>query len=114
MCRDEPRELKAHDHRGRLGSPRAGEMERLREAALEMVRLTREEVGCIEYGFSVDLIDPDLMRVVERWVDQAALDGHFASRHMAAFNQALSSAKVMGASVRAHEAGGTRRLIDGD
>ncbi len=91
-----------------------GDLERLRPAAAEMIQATRAEAGCIDYAFAVDLLEPDLMRIVERWVDQAALDGHFASPHMAAFNKALAGATRSGASVRAHEIAGTRQLIGAD
>ena len=47
-----------------------GEAERLREAAVEMMKTTRaNEPGCLEYAFAVDLAEPDLLRVIERWTD---------------------------------------------
>lgn len=89
----------------------AGEIERLRPAALAMMAATRAEPGCLEYAFAVDLGEADVLRITERWVDQAALDAHFASPHMGTFNQALAGAKVLGASVKAYEVAGARVLV---
>ena len=80
-----------------------GETERLREAAVEMMKTTRaSEPGCLEYAFAVDLAEPDLLRVIERWTDQAALDARFASPHMPSFNRALAGAKIIGISIKAN------------
>lgn len=79
-----------------------------------MIRATREEVGCLDYSFAVDLIDPDVMRIAERWVDPAALDEHFSIPRVAAFNRTLSNAGITGVSVRAHGASGIQRLIGAD
>ena len=52
------------------------------------------EAGCFEYGTAVDLenaVDgqpegrPDVVTVVEKWQDSAALRAHLAAPHMAAF-----------------------------
>jgi quinol monooxygenase YgiN len=89
-----------------------GEIERLRAAAETMIRTTREtEPGCIEYNFAVDLVEPNLLRIGERWKDQAALDAHFASAHMAAFQKAMASAKIVGISAMAYSATDERKLI---
>ncbi len=85
----------------------------LRGAATEMMRATRAaEPGCLEYAFAQDLAEPGLLRVIERWVDEAALAAHFATPHMAAFNQALGSAKIMGASVKVYSGTDVRTIMD--
>jgi quinol monooxygenase YgiN len=48
---------------------------------MEMMRLSREEDGCIEYVYSEDLIHPGVMHVFEVWRDQAALDAHHNAPH---------------------------------
>ena len=79
------------------------EIERLRPAAVEMMRATKaNEPGCLEYAFAVDLADPGLLRVIERWVDDAALARHFSSAHMAAFGQAMATAQIAAMSVKAY------------
>ena len=62
-----------------------------REAIVAMVRASRAEDGCIEYGFAQDLTDPDVLYLVERWRDRAALNAHSASPHMAEFKRAMAA-----------------------
>ncbi len=54
------------------------------------------EQGCIEYGPAVDFasgspaqipLRDDVVTVVEKWADNAALAAHSAAPHMAAFRQ---------------------------
>jgi quinol monooxygenase YgiN len=88
------------------------DIDALRGAAAEMMRATRAaEPGCLEYAFAVDLAEPGLLRVIERWVDEAALTAHFATPHMAAFNQALWGAKILGASIKAYAANEVRTIM---
>jgi len=90
----------------------AAEIERLRPAAVEMMRATKaNEPGCLEYAYAADLADPGLLRVIERWEDQAALDAHFKTAHMATFNAVLAGAKITGASVKAYEGTFAKTLV---
>eukprot|EP01037_Dinobryon_pediforme_P006047 gene6047-6121_t len=67
------------------------DIERLRSAATAMMHATQtSEPGCLDYAFSVDLAEPGLLRVIERWQDEAALAAHFATPHMATFNAAMA------------------------
>ena len=50
-----------------------------------MVLASRAEDGCEEYSYAQDVLDPGLIHVKEMWSDQAALDRHFASEHIAAW-----------------------------
>ena len=43
----------------------------------EVVAASRAEDGCIDYAYAEDMLDPGLIRVIEAWRDQAALDRHF-------------------------------------
>lgn len=92
----------------------AAEIERLRPAAVEMMRATKaEEPGCLEYAYAVDLAEPGLLRVIERWASADALDAHFKTPHMAAFNAVLAGAKITGASVKAYDGEFVRILVGG-
>ena len=62
-----------------------------RKAIVEMVRASRAEDGCIDYAFASDLADPDSLILFERWRDQAALDAHGKSDHMAAFQEFMGA-----------------------
>ena len=59
------------------------------EAALKMREASRAEPGCREYGFWFAIDDPDSLFVFERWDDQAALDFHFSTPHLAEFAQSI-------------------------
>jgi len=88
-----------------------GEFDKVQEAGSAMVAATLREEGCLHYSFSRDIDDPDTLRISERWVDQAALDTHFATPHMAAFNAAIGSVAREGGDVRIYGAEELRRII---
>lgn len=69
-----------------------------------MIKASREEPGCIEYAYSRDLIDPNILRIIERWKDKAALVSHFAEPHMAVFRSALAEVGPQDLSVRMYDA----------
>ena len=57
--------------------------------AQEMMHATLKESGCAAYNFSADLARKGVFHVFEEWESQEALDAHFASPHMAAFQKAV-------------------------
>ena len=74
-------------------------------AAMEaMITASRSEPGCIEYAYSRDLLDPNLLRIIERWKDKAALVSHFAEPHMAVFRSALAEIGPQDLEVRMYDA----------
>lgn len=88
-----------------------GEIDRLTEAMARQVSATNAEDGCDHYSFARDLRDPDTLIISERWRDQAAIDAHFRSPHMAEFNAVLATASVLDLSVKAYENGAVRTLM---
>jgi quinol monooxygenase YgiN len=52
--------------------------EALLEAALEHVRRSRTEPGCLSHSVFVDTENPMRLFFYEEWEDRAALDAHFA------------------------------------
>lgn len=89
----------------------AGEIDRLAAAMEAQINATRAEQGCLHYGFSRDILEPDTMIISERWSSNEAIAAHFASPHMARFNAVLASAKVLEVSVKAYENGEVRTLM---
>ena len=75
-----------------------------RPAMEKMVRASRAEAGCIEYAYSVDLLDPGLIRVNERWSDRDSLNAHFQSPHMAEWRAVWPSFEIRDRSLRLYEA----------
>lgn len=62
----------------------------MREAIIAMQSASRAEAGCLDYTFSVELADPGVMRITERWESMAALAEHFGAPHMAEFQAAMA------------------------
>jgi quinol monooxygenase YgiN len=58
-------------------------------AAVEMVRATRTEPGCLSYGFYAAIDDPNRILVFEEWESEEALGRHFGTEHMKAFSRIL-------------------------
>jgi len=79
-----------------LASARLGEgaLEAGRAALNAMITASRAEEGCIEYAYSIDILDLSMLRIVEKWVDDAALVAHFQTPHMAAFQKALGELDI--------------------
>ncbi len=50
--------------------------------AERVVTATRAEDGCIAYSYALDLFDPGLIHVCEKWRDRDALAAHFKTAHM--------------------------------
>ncbi len=74
------------------------------DAAFEKMRIaTLAEPGCIEYQAYSGRDDAGTVFMFEKWQDQAALDAHFASPHMAEFGAALGSAGVTAMDVKKYE-----------
>ncbi len=88
----------------------AGQVAQARQALGTMVAETLKETGCITYSFAQDLADASIIRIFERWEDQAALDAHMKSPHMAAFREAMGNMKVEGLEVNIYDASGERPI----
>ena len=65
-------------------------LQRVSEAAREVVRETRGEPGCIAYDFAVDLAEPGLIRIYEEWESREALARHGQTAHIARWREALA------------------------
>jgi quinol monooxygenase YgiN len=89
-----------------------GEIERLLPDLATLTQSTRAEEGCELYAFARDLLDPQLLHLSEQWRDRKALGVHFATPHVAAFNNVLAGAKIEAMSVKAYEGDGERVLVE--
>jgi quinol monooxygenase YgiN len=65
-----------------------GDRQAIQAALPAVISATRAEDGCEEYGCYEDTQAPGRYVFVERWRDQAALDRHLRTPHMAAWMQA--------------------------
>lgn len=73
------------------------------DAVKKMETATRQEAGCLKYAFSVDIADPGMIRVTERWESMDAIKAHLASPHMAEFNKAVGALQPKGLDIKAYE-----------
>lgn len=87
-----------------------GDFEKVRAAAEIQIAASRAEGGCIDYTYALDVLDPQIMRVLERWQSWDALEAHFREPHMETWRTALSDVKFLERSLRAHEVSETRDL----
>jgi quinol monooxygenase YgiN len=96
---------------GYIDMENEAEIAAILEAGNEMVADTLKEAGCVDYCFAIDIGNPCRIRLFEVWIDQAALDAHMQTPHMAKFMGAIMDAKRAGASVSAYDAKGATKLM---
>jgi len=80
-----------------------GSADQVRDAVRKMEHATRQEPGCLKYAFSVDVSDPGMVRVTERWESIDAIKAHMATPHMAEFNKAVMALRPKGLDIKAYE-----------
>ena len=62
----------------------------LKPAIAAMEQASRTEEGCDDYTFSIELNNPNMLRITERWQSMEALETHFKAPHMAEFQAAIA------------------------
>ncbi len=75
----------------------------LRQAAAAMMTASNAEAGCGHYAFAQDLTNPNLIWISEQWESDEALKAHFASAHMATFQQAMATMNIVGSNITRYE-----------
>lgn len=63
----------------------------LQSAIRTMETASRAEEGCEDYTFSVELNDPSVLRITEKWRSLEDLMAHMGTPHMAEFQQSMGS-----------------------
>lgn len=76
-----------------LGSarPAPGRRDELVAACRSVAELSRQDDGCLDYGFHVGLDDSDEITSVEVWQSQEHLDAHMDHDHTQDFLNAVAS-----------------------
>jgi len=85
-------------------------LEVARPAMLKMIAASRAEDGCIDYDYAVDVFEPGVVRIFEIWRDQAALEAHFKTPHMAEWRAAGGGFGVSDRRLFAYEVASERPL----
>ncbi len=80
------------------------------EHAIEVMRETALEDGCIYYRFYRDLENPALFRVYEEWESDEHLAAHLKTPHIAEFGRRLQEIKVLSRSIKVIDVAGERDL----
>ncbi|MEL7198643.1 MAG: putative quinol monooxygenase [Pseudomonadota bacterium] len=86
------------------GTIRVRDIDAARPHMLAMIAASRQEDGCIDYAYALDLTDPGLVRVHERWRDRNALNRHLDTEHLKAWRSAWDDIGVTDRSLRLYEA----------
>ena len=63
----------------------------MRDAIAAMEQASQAEDGCHDYTFSVELNNPNVLRITEKWESMDHLGAHFATPHMATFQAAMAA-----------------------
>lgn len=90
---------------------RSNDIARLRAPIARQATAVREFHGCDHYSFGVDILEPDLLRVSERWRTRAAQAAHMVGDHMVEFNIGMRAASVVATAIESFENGIVRRLL---
>ena len=85
----------------RIGPDR---LEEARSVMEQMILASRAEAGCLDYAYSVDVLDPGLIRVAERWQSRDALAAHFKTAHMATWRSFFPQLGITDRSLRLYDA----------
>jgi quinol monooxygenase YgiN len=51
---------------------------------------TKKEKGCIDYAFSIDINNPNMLRISELWEDLKSLQDHLETKHVEDFRAAMA------------------------
>lgn len=86
----------------------AEKLDSARPVMAGMLLASRAEDGCLDYSYAEDVLEPGLIHVSELWRDQAALDRHFASDHIARWRAAWPDLGIGERNLRVYEVGEPR------
>jgi|SRR3954454_5708232 len=84
-------------------SPRPEARAELLELLAEVQGASRQDDGCINYGYYAELTDPDKLIAVEEWRDMDALRAHLRTAHVEKLVAALPRLLEGAPEIAAHE-----------
>ena len=82
----------------------AANIESMKAAISVMEQASQAEAGCNDYTFSIELNDPNKLRITENWESMDALTAHFKTPHMAVFQTAMAKNPPKNMAVTFYEA----------
>ena len=96
------------------GTCAPGKREELTAAMRWMQGESRQEPGCLRYGFYTSVEDPDEFVAVEEWESAAALRDHFAAPSIAGFATRVGGLIAGTPEIRIHGVSATNDFPDLD
>ena len=87
-----------------------GNLPALKPHMLAMLQASRAEDGCLDYSYGEDVAEPGLIRVFEVWRDQATIDAHFKTEHMATWRAAGAELGISDRKLFVYETASQRSL----
>lgn len=85
-------------------------MERARPHMRTVITANRKEDGCLLFAFGEDVLEPGMIRIVERWRDWQALAAHDRAPHVLTWRAALKEIGIISRDLMAHEATNARAI----
>ena len=82
----------------------AERMDEARGVMRTVIEATRAELGCIQYNYGEDVLDPGLIRVSELWQSRAQLDAHMQTPHMATWQRIRATLGLSERAITVYEA----------
>jgi quinol monooxygenase YgiN len=86
------------------------EIENFRQHVAEFLAASRAETGCIRFTVSEDIEQPCYFLFTEIWEDEASLESHESSAHLAYFKQQIAGSVVDGETTRVYDVNAARDL----
>ena len=74
----------------------AANLDAMKEGLAIMETASRSEEGCQDYTFSVEVNDPGVLRITEKWDSEEALGAHFQMPHMVEFRKLVAEYPPLG------------------
>ncbi len=91
---------------------RPEKMDELRPYMRAALEATRREPGCLLYAYGEDVLEPGLIRIVERWQNWEAMEAHATAPHIKAWAAAREAAGgTLERDIWAHEVTGEGRAL---
>lgn len=75
-----------------------------------MITASRAEDGCLQYSYSVDVLDPHVVHVFEVWRDRDVLQLHFKTPHLGEWRAAWPSFGISDRKLHMYEVSGSTPL----
>lgn len=86
------------------GTIRVRDMAAARPHMEAMITASRAERGCVDYSYAIDVMDPTIVRINERWESLETLALHAASEHLRQWRACWPKVGITDRSLRLYEA----------